>query len=80
MAHKDEKRILNWCEGLRIQNRQSTSSFCAFVSILLSNLCKISVSYDYFFFISTVHRAKENNHLTSYPWAKPMFILLSHSK
>ncbi|KAF8036600.1 hypothetical protein BT93_C2354 [Corymbia citriodora subsp. variegata] len=78
MAHKDEKRILNCLHGLRNQNQQS--AFCDFVSILLSNLCKISVSYDYFFFISTVHRAKENNHLTSYPWAKPMFILPSHSK
>ncbi|KAK3430916.1 hypothetical protein EUGRSUZ_E02601 [Eucalyptus grandis] len=75
MARMDKKRILNCYGGLRIQNRRSAS--CAFVSNLLNNLCNLRVSH--FFFMSTVHRAKENNHLTSYPWEQPMFTLLSHS-
>ncbi|KAF8029325.1 hypothetical protein BT93_E1880 [Corymbia citriodora subsp. variegata] len=68
----DKKRTLNCYEGLKNQNQQSAS--CAFVSILLNNLCKLHLSRDYFFFISIVQMAKENNHQTIYPLSKPMFI------
>ncbi|KAK3430990.1 hypothetical protein EUGRSUZ_E02215 [Eucalyptus grandis] len=78
MADKDKKGTLNCCEGIKNQNSQSAS--CAFVSILLNNLCKRQVSRDFFFFIPTVHKAKENNYLTGYLWAQPMLIQLSCSR